>query len=229
MRHVACIGLLLLTVASGCAYNRQYFRPTERVRGQTMQGYAESFYGLVGSKGRFGEAKVWTSGAYRKADRTVIEVVLELHNTSGQTIEVSADDLRLDPVVGSNGELRQVPPAETGTFSSGPESHATVHVHFLLPDGWSPGHVRKFGFQWKVKNGDQTYAQATPFREEEPYYPATPGYLYYDPVYACSPYDMHCVGFYGGWPYYGGSYGYGFGATGVIVAPPIERRHIDVR
>ncbi|HET6336634.1 MAG TPA: hypothetical protein VFG30_25600 [Polyangiales bacterium] len=229
MRYVACLGLLLLMVASGCAYNRQYFRPTERVRGQTMQGYPESFYDLVGSKGRFGEAKVWTHGAYRKGDKTVIEVALELHNTSGNPIEVSADDLRLDPVRGSKGELKQVRAAETGTFGVGPESRASLHVHFILPDGWLPGHVRNFGFAWKLKNAEQSYAQVTPFREEEPYYPTTPpGYLYSDPMYPCSPYDLNCVGFYGSWPY-GGRYGYPGPPVIIERAPPVERRRIEVR
>jgi hypothetical protein len=103
-------------------------------------------------------------------------------------------------------------------------------VHFILPDGWLPGHVRNFGFAWKMKNAEQSYAQVTPFREEEPYYPATPfGYPYYDPMYPCSPYDLHCVGFYGSWPY-GGRYGYP-GSPPVIIerAPPVERRRIEVR
>lgn len=229
MRSIVCLGLLLLTVASGCAYNRQYFRPTERVRGQTAQGYPESFYELIGSQGRFGEAKVWTVGSYRKGDRSVIEVALELHNTSGKPVEVSAADLRLEPVRGWKRDLQQLPAAETGTYSVGAESRASLHVHFVLPAGWLPGHVRSFGFVWKVKNVEQSYAQATPFREEEPYYPAASGYPYYSPVYPCSPYDVHCVGFYGDWPY-GGRYGYPYAPPVIIEqSPPVERRRVEVR
>jgi hypothetical protein len=224
MRYIACLSLLL--VASGCAYNRQYFRPTERVRGQTMQGYHESFYELVGPGGRFGEAKIWSAGAYRNGDDSVIEVTLEVHNTSGKPIDISAQDLRLDPVRGSNGELRDVPAAETGTFTVGPEARASVRVHFLLPRGWLPGQVQRFGFEWKVKNVDQSYAQATPFREVVPaYYGPPPGYLYYNSVYPCSPYDVSCVGFYGSWPY--GPPGYG-GGVYVPVPPPVERRRVVV-
>lgn len=228
MRSRAFLGLLLLIAASGCAYNRQYFRPTERVRGQTVQGYQESFYDLIGSRGRFGEAKVWSVGAYRHGDDSVVDVTLELHNTSGKPIEVSARDLRLDPVRGSKGELRQLAPAETGTFRVGPESRASLRVHFALPDAWLPGHVRSFNFVWKVKNVEQSYAQATPFREEESYYLALPpGYLHYSAVYPCSPYDVHCVGFYSDWPYSG----YGYGGPPVIIErpAPVERRRVEVR
>lgn len=223
MRYIACLSLFL--VASGCAYNRQYFRPTERVRGQTMQGYHESFYELIGPNGRFGEAKIWSAGAYRKGDDSVIEVTLELHNTSAKPIEVSAQDLRLDPVRGSNGVLRDVPPGETGTFRVGPEARASVRVHFILPRDWLPGHVRGFGFAWKVRNVDQSYAQVTPFREEVYYYAPPPGYIYYNRVYPCSPYDVSCVGFYGDWPY--GPYG--FGSRVIVPAPaPVERRRVEV-
>jgi hypothetical protein len=228
MRFRAFLGLALLIAASSCVYNRQYFRPTERVRGQTVQGYQESFYDLLGSHGRFGEAKVWTIGAYRHGDDSVVEVTLELNNTSGKPIEVSAEHLRLDPVRGSKGELRQLPPAETGTFRVGPESHASLRVHFVLPEGWLPGHVRSFGFVWKVKNVEQSYSQVTPFREDEPYYPALPpGYIHFSSGYPCSPYDLNCTGFYSDWPY--GGYGYG-GPPVIIVQPePVERRRIEVR
>jgi hypothetical protein len=227
MRYIACLSLLL--VASGCAYNRQYFRPTERVRGQTMQGYGESFYELIGPSGRFGEAKVWSAGAYRKGDDSVVEVTLELHNTSGKSVDVSAKDLRLDPVRGPKGELRNVPAAETGTFTLGPEARSSLKVHFVLPPEWSPAHVTSFGFVWKVKNAGQSYAQSTPFREEVPYYYGPPGPIYYNPAYPCSPYDVSCVGFYGDWPY--GPYApYGYGGSRVIItAPPVERRRVEVR
>lgn len=224
---MVCLGLLLLSVASGCAYNRQYFRPTERVRGQTMQGYPESIYDLVGAKGRFGEAKIWSVGSYRKGDDSVIEVTLELHNTSGKPIEIASTDLMLDPVTGSKGELHKVPAAETGTFSIGPESRATVRVHFVLPNGWKPGHVRSFGFVWKVKGEEQSYAQATPFREQDPYYGPSPAYYYgYGAPYPCNPYDLHC--FYGPGPYWGAGYYGGYSGSVIIERAPVERRRVNV-
>lgn len=220
------LGLALIIAASGCAYNRQYFRPTERVRGQTVQGYQEAFYNLVGPRGAFGEAKVWSPGAYRHKDDSVIEVTLELHNTSGQQLAVAAQDLRLDPVRGQKGVLRNLTPAESGVFRVQSQARASVQVHFILPAGWKPGHVQSFGFAWRVTNADQAYAQATPFREEAAYYPTPPpGYPYYSPVYPCSPYDVHCVGFYDGWPYPGTVYG----PPLIIEQQREERRRVEVK
>lgn len=196
------LALAALVLFSACAHDRQYFRPTERVRGQTLQGYHEAFYELVGSQGRFGEAKVWSRGAYRQGDESVVEVALDVHNTSGQPIEISAKDLHLDPVRTRDAVLRKLPAAETGVFKVAPESRASLRAHFLLPDGMHPGSVTSLGFSWRVKNGAQSYAQVTPFREEAAYYPPYErGYIYYNPVYACSPYDLHCVGFYDDWPH----------------------------
>jgi len=221
MRYSVLV-LTLLTLA-GCAHNRQYFRPTERVRGETLQGYAEAFYELVGSQGRFGEAKVWSVGAYKRGDQSVVEVTLDVHNTSAKPVEISAKDLVLDPVRTREGNLTKLPAAETGVFKVQPESRASVRVHFLLPAGLVPGEVRSFGFNWRVKNVEQTYAQATPFREEMAYAPPPyRGDLYYHSVYPCSPYDMSCVGFYDDWPYH----------RPVYVPVPYEReerRRVDVR
>ena len=215
------LSLSLLTVV-GCAHNRQYFRPTERVKGQTLQGYPEAFYELVGAQGRFGEAKVWSVGAYKRGGKSVVEVTLDVHNTSGQPVEISARDLVLDPVRTRGGNLNKLAAAETGVFKVKPEARASVRVHFLLPNGLSPGEVRSFGFNWRVRNVDQSYAQATPFREEIAYSPPLYRDMYYHSVYPCSPYDLSCVGFYDDWPY----------SRPVYV--PVhehreERRRVDVR
>lgn len=192
----------MLVTLGGCAYNRQYFRPTERVRGQTLQGYHEAFYELVGPQGRFGEAKVWSLGAYRQGDDSVMEVTLELHNTSAQPIEISATDLTLSPVRTSSTVFKKVAAAETGVFQVKPESHATLKVHFVLPPGVLPGAVNAFRFAWKVRNAQQSYAQTTPFLEESAFYPQPDhAYIYYSSVYPCWPYDPYCVGFYNDWPY----------------------------
>jgi hypothetical protein len=194
----------MFVVLGGCAQNRQYFRPTERVRGQTLQGYHEAFYELLGPSGRFCEAKVWSIGAYRRGDDSVLEVSLEVHNTSAQPIEISAKDLRLWRVRTSSQVFKELPPAETGVFRIKSEAQAGVKVHFILPAGVSPGEVTSFGFAWKVRNAEQSYALATPFREEAAYYPPSVcGYGYCSSFYSCSPYDLHCIGYgyYDYWPY----------------------------
>ncbi|HKU45177.1 MAG TPA: hypothetical protein VJR89_43755 [Polyangiales bacterium] len=217
--------LLVAIAFSGCAHERNYFRPTERVRGQTLQGYHEAFYDLVGPQGRFGEAKVWSVGSYRSGEDSVIEVGLSLHNTSGKPIELSARELELDPVRISGKTVRHLRPAETGVFRVQPEKQADVKVHFLLPGSVYPGAVTSFGLRWRVRNGDQSYAQSTPFLEESAFYPNDRSYIYYSTAWPCSPYDVHCVGFY--YPY--GPYPYGYGPPPPPPPPHIERRRVEVR
>jgi hypothetical protein len=214
----------MFVVLGGCAHNRQYFRPTERVRGQTLSGYHEAFYDLVGPQGRFGEAKVWSIGAYRRGDASVLEVSLEVHNTSAQPIEISAKDLRLSPVRTSSQVFQQVAPAETGVFQVKPQSHAGVKVHFILPAGVLPGEVSSFRFAWKVGSAAQSYAQATPFREEAAFYPPPiyQGYIYYSPFYYCSPYDPYCLGHYDYGPYWR------YPSHGGFYPPQQERRRVVV-
>lgn len=198
MRYLV-VSFSMLVVLGGCAQNRQYFRPTERVRGQTVSGYHEAFYDLVGPRGGFGEAKIWTVGAYRQGDNGVVEVTLDVHNTSGQPISISAKDLQLASVRTWKISIKAIPAAETGVFQVKPESHASVKVHFVLPPGMSPGEVSSFGFVWKVQNVDQTYTQATPFREEAAFYSSSS--LYYSSMHPCFPHDLYCYGYWDAWPY----------------------------
>jgi hypothetical protein len=87
-----------------------------------------------------------------------------------------------------------------------------------------PGEVSSFGFAWRVKSAEQSYAQATPFREEAAFYPPPDRrYIYYSPVYPCSPYDLNCVGFYDDWPY--GRYR---PPSGPSEPPREERRRVEV-
>lgn len=199
MRTLLCLVLLATTL--GCAHQRQYLRPTERVRGQTVNGYDEAFYDLHGANSRFGECKVWSVGAYRVGDDTVVEITMELHNTSAAPIALSAKDLELSSIRFSSGAvLSKVPPQERGTFRVQPQKHASVKLHFLLPPDTSPGELSSLIFKWRIDGGDQSYAQSTPFREQRSHSDAIDRYyLYYSSVYPCSPYDIRCVGPY--WPY----------------------------
>lgn len=214
--------LMVALAFGGCAADRQYFRPTERIRGQTVEGYHEAFYDLAGATGRFGEAKVWSRGGYRSGDDSVIEVGLTLHNTSGQEVQLSAKDLELDPVHVSGQSLRHVKPAETGLFRVAAEKQADVKVHFLLPQSVHPGSVTSFRFLWKVRNGGQSYVQTTAFLEEAAYYPPD-RYLYYSAAWPCSPYSVSCVGFYYGYPY--GPWPYPYGYPPPPPPPPAIPRH----
>ena len=221
-RRYAAAVVCAVVVASGCAENRQYFRPTEHVYGHTLQGHGEAIYELVGPFGPFGEAKVWSPGAFREENGTVLHANVDLHNTSGVAIEIDPQQIRLDPVRAGATLLRDIPPIETQRLSVAPGAFGRVHLQFRLPPEFRPGHVVSFGLRWQVKNGPQNYAQVTPFTEAQPR-----RYGYYGaPVYGygygtfCSAYDPFCYprGYYGFGVGYGiGGYG-GYGG-GVILSP----------
>jgi hypothetical protein len=210
--RLALISVLLL---GGCAASRQYFQPTERVRGVTIQGYRESIYPLMGPHGHFGEAKLWSRGAYRgPGGLTVVHVSIEIHNTSGAHIELAATDVRLDPVRTDDGVLTDVAPAETSRFAVAPGTIVEERFHFVLPAGTTPGEVSAFRVRWRVTNAGQTYSQHTPFVEHYWRYGYGPryGYGYH---YFCDPFDPFCFG--PGYGYYGPTYGV---YRPIYVSPP---------
>lgn len=210
MVRLALIAVLLL---GGCAVNRQYFRPTERQRGETVNGYPEALYTLVGPRGQFGEAKVWSRGAYRGPNgETIIDVTLEIHDTSGEPIDVRASELRLQAVRVRETTLRPLSPRERTDAVVAPGANKELVYHFELPREIAPGDVNALLFRWSVHNAGQSYSQRTPFvahYRRSPY-----GYAY--PYYYCDPYDPLCFNLYGyyspfGPPYYG---------PGIVHVPP---------
>jgi hypothetical protein len=202
---VAMYRLLLISalVLGGCAASRQYFQPTERVRGTTLQGYGESIYELSDPHGHFGEAKLWSRGAYRGPGRsTVVQVSIEIHNTSGSAIELRSADVRLDPVRTDSGVLTDLRPAETKDYGIATQALRELRFHFVLPAGTSPGEVTAFQVRWRVTHANFAYAQHTPFIEQYAYYGYVPMYGY--PYSYCDPLDPFC--FYPG-SYYRSRYG----------------------
>jgi hypothetical protein len=206
--------------ATGCAENRNFFRPTEHVYGSTVHGYDEAIYQLVGAVGPFGEAKVWSSGAFRKDGQNVLNVHLDLHNTSGVPIVVDPKQVRLDPVRIGAQLLRNIPPVEPQPVAIAPGGFGHVKLHFILPPDTRPGRISSFGLRWQAQNGPQAYSQLTPFTEERNSYayPYAPTYGYGYGVY-CTPYDPFCVR---------GPYGLGAPSPTVIESGP-PRATVRVR
>jgi len=185
------IGLCAVFGLLGCAETRQYFRPTEHVYGETIRGEQEAIYNMVGPFGAFGEAKVWSRGAFREQGKTVLHATIDLHNTSGVPIIIDPQRIRLDPLRAGRELLKDVSPVERQTLSVAPGAFGSVRLRFELPGHIVPGQVSSFGLRWEVSNGPQKYAQRTPFLEERGGY----GYAGYPP------------------PAYGWGYGYGYGCS----------------
>jgi hypothetical protein len=203
---------IMVLCASGCVENRQYFRPTEHLFGETPRGESEAIYQLVGPIGPFGEAKVWSAGAFREQGRTVLHASLEVHNTSGVAIEIDAKEMHLDPVRAGKRLLREIPSLPSPVVGIAPGQSGHVELRFVLPGDIRPGHVSGFGLRWEVKNGPQAYTMLTRFAEDRSRfaseYPPTYGYGY--GVY-CTPFDPFCER---------GAYGWGAVGRPIIGPPP---------
>jgi hypothetical protein len=158
------LGLLL----AGCA-QRQYFSPTEHLIEETQHDNDVAQYELADAQGRFGDARVWSEGAYRDSGLTVLNVSLAVRNTGSSPITVSARDLALDAVRMESGELPVRRPQESGTLQVAPQAQLEVVTHFLLPRDVDPKALRAFTFVWSVRAGQREYAQRTPFTQELPY------------------------------------------------------------
>ena len=209
--------------ASGCAARTQYFEPTERVEGRTIEGFEAAFYDLAGPSGDFGSAKLWSTGAREaKVDgfpRTVIEVHYQIQNRGTYPVTVDARRLALRTVETRSGRFEDVPAAGvSGTQTIAPGTVGEGYAIFALPAAVEPSEVAAFNVRWSVEGGPQRYSDLTPFTQVPSGVWYTPSYGYYDPFWGYGPYSG---GFYG----YGAGFGYGtgFGYPAVVESPRANR------
>ena len=181
---------VLVLVLCGCATGRQYFEPSERVQGQTVQGHKVAIYALTGASGVFGEAKVWSHGAYEAEDeRSVVHVGLEIHNTGAVPVELRPGELRLDVLDEDGGPLRGLSPQDGGAARTvAPGAIEDMSFLFELPPGVEPRDAVALRLHWRVHAGDQLYAQRTPFVEEIERRANARAYFGY-PCWPYGPYD----------------------------------------
>jgi hypothetical protein len=215
MPRLALIAVLL----AGCAANRQYFQPTERQHGETVRGYPEAIYTLVGSQGQFGEAKLWSNGAYVSGGESVIHVAIEVHNTSAHPIELRAADVELESVATEVGTAAHLRPRQAKNRVFRPGSIVETGFEFTLPGDVAPGDVQSFLLRWRAHSAGQSYGQRTPFAVHRRARVYGPGYGY--PYWGCDPFYGWCYP-YG--PYYGPYYGY----PTVVVPRPAPRAGVVI-
>jgi hypothetical protein len=205
--------VLIAVLLAGCAAQRQYFQPTERQHGETVQGYPAAIYTLVGPQGQFGEAKLWSNGAYVSGGESVIHVSIEVHNTGGQPIELRAADLELESVATDIGNAAHLPPRQAKNRVFAPGSIVEAGFEFSLPGEVAPGEVQSFLLRWRAHSAGQSYGQRTPFGVLYRGRIYVPGYGY--PYWGCDPFYGFCGYPYGPYPYYG--YGPFYGYPTVVV------------
>ena len=209
------LSLGLLALLAGCGAARQYFEPTERVTGQTENGYSQALYPLAGPHGPFGEATLWSRGAYRADNsgsapalrggasfdgRTVVQIGFSLHNTSDAPIELRGAELRIGTMRTDDALLSELVAADPSVLSVPPQAIGEAQFHFVLPAGVAPREVRAFRLRWAVYAKQTAYRQRTVFLEVHAREAYPPPYAAGYPCWPYGPYD--CL--YG--PPYWGAY-----------------------
>jgi hypothetical protein len=200
-----------------CAAERQSFKPTEKVGGETVEGFKEAFYDLGSDSKRVGEVKVWSRGAYldKRAgmDVTVIHLGFTIENKGDTPIEFNVDDVELESVQTKVGNYEHVAVMDhMGPTAVAPKSSETIELTFALPKKVTPDEILAFRTRWTTKAEGAEYTEFTPFvQQQQQRYAYVPVYGYYYPYY---PFD---------YPYYGPFY---YPRARVIIVRPYPRRVI---
>lgn len=209
--------MVVLLAASGCAATEQAFQPTEHVEGRTVEGYREAFYELDAGGARYGEVKVWSSGAHRvstaEGHRTAVDVGFTIDNTGDKPIRLALDRVRLESYQAKEPQQSDIQALlAAGNLAVAPDATGTVEVTFELPEGIGVSDVQAFRVKWTTESDGRSFTEYTPFIQQNEYaYVPVWGYYY--------PYSPWSYPWYA--PYYGGWYGY---PARVTVVRPYPRR-----
>jgi hypothetical protein len=179
--------LAVLLAACTSATTRETVRPTENVVTEE-QGELAAAYQLGSDVEQFGEAKVWSMGAYEAKvggqERTVIRVGFEIDNTSNEAISFNPTNTKIATLKVDGGEISDLPVAKTqGRYLIHPRSTGRIDAYFVLPEGVQPQNVDSFTLFWSVAAGGAAYSEFTPFEEDTDY-----GYYADRPFYGPYPY-----------------------------------------
>jgi hypothetical protein len=199
IRKTLLLGFLIAAATSCAANNDSHatFAPLERAEGRTLEGYAEAIYDLQAVSGRFGEAKIWSRGAYiaENTGETLVHVGFDLENSGATPITLDPASVRLESVQIDDEVLRDIPVSvPTNIITIGPDSAGRAELVFSLPTGFSPADIRAFRVAWTVRANGEVFSEFTPFARTAPatyyvpvhayYYPYYSRYLpYYDPLW----------------------------------------------
>ncbi len=189
-KRTRCANAIKATVAlalAGCA-GPEYFRPSESATAVSPQGFAAAQYAVLIGGNALGDAKVWSSGAYREksADggRTVVRVGFSLENNGHEPMWLDIRGIELDSATADGRVLAPVRPIRvSGSPDVAPGGDGEVHATFELPPDVKPGKIDSFRVRWTVRAPDGEYAQRTPFLEQKPLPSCEPAPFWYSPFY----------------------------------------------
>lgn len=217
--HKPILAFAIAVAATSCATTNTVkpFEPTERVHGRNIQGYREAFYDLDAAGTKFGEAKVWSTGAFGIStpggQRTIVRVGFTLDNTTKEPMQLNLGALRVESYQAKSPERADIP----ATLVSGDPivpagSSGTALVRFVLPRGVTVHAVNAFRIKWSVKAQGRDFTEYTPFVQRPQQYAYVPVSGYYNPYY---PWD---------YPYYSPFWDWGYYPSSVVIVNPYPRR-----
>jgi hypothetical protein len=181
-----------------CVSSRS-FSPTENATMPSPTGRAAAQYDVEAAEGELAHVEVWSQGAYTAkvdgVDATVLEVGMRVEPETDERAYLIEDSLTLDAVNLDEERLDELPPIRVDRAAMH-DGTAAYTAFFRLPDGVGPGDIDSFRLKWRVKVGDMTYTQRTPFLQDYPtaYYAygwGSPWYYsgFYSPYYNPFFYD----------------------------------------
>jgi hypothetical protein len=214
---VTATATALLILTGGCG-ERARFQPTENVTAVSPSGQPAASYELRADESDDSKitVNVWSEGAKRDDDRTVVDLSIEVRNTGTELVELDRNALSLEVFNARGtplpaGRLDRIQ-AEKGTLAVGPGTASTTQLRFDLPVPVPPSEVGALRLRWGVVRPDgERYVQFTEFRRQ-PERVAVASHVHHDPIFGF--YDPF---FYG--PPYGYHFNYYVPVRRVIVVP----------
>jgi hypothetical protein len=179
MRSAMISALAAGVLLGGCASSGpEYFRPAERVTARGDEGEPAASYDIRDASAKLGEVQVWSDNAYRaettNGDQTMVIVGFRVKNLGQAPLLLDAQTLQLEAVT---REARRAGPAQllsvhaVGTapddLTVPPQALRELYATFALPGNEKPSALASFRVRWAVNAGGRSFAQITPFVEDQ--------------------------------------------------------------
>jgi hypothetical protein len=167
--------LLLALLTCSCGTSRAWFRPAEQALTESASGFIAAQYELRDGQDRWGELRVWSTGAERrdedggKAPRsrslTRTTIAFEIENTSADELELVAGETRLKEVETRARRIDELTPTEPAVpIRVAPNTVASVRFRFTFPEDTDPDDIDSFRVTWVLQSPKgKRFAQFTTF------------------------------------------------------------------
>jgi len=203
MKSLVTSTATLLLICGACS-ERAEFQPTQNPSSVSPSGQPAASYDLRADQ--TSDAKitvnVWSDGARRIDDHTIVDAGIELRNAGAEPVELDREALALDSFDQRGAPL---PPArlvgvkaEKGSDVVAPRSASIFWARFELGAPIAPSHLGALRLRWGVvRDNHDRYVQFTDFRRQPEYAPSTtvvyydPIFGYYDPFFYGPPFGYH--------------------------------------